>query len=58
MVSGRRFISVIRPLVNVRDLQPECARILYETLFVPVLLYGSETMLWTEKERSLLGLYR
>ena len=34
------------------DLQLECARVLHETLLVPVLMYGSETMLWREKERS------
>ena len=26
--------------------------VLHETLLVPVLIYGSETMLWKEKERS------
>ena len=26
--------------------------VLHETLLVPVLMYGSETMLWREKERS------
>ena len=26
--------------------------VLHETLLVPVLMYGSETMLWKEKERS------
>ena len=26
--------------------------VLYETLLVPVLMYGSETMLWKEKEKS------
>ena len=26
--------------------------LLYETLFVPVLLYGSEIVVWREKERS------
>ena len=35
-----------------RDLQPECARLLHETLLAPVLTYGSETMLWKEKEKS------
>ena len=34
----------IRSLVN--------ARVLHETLLVPVLMYGSETMLWKEEERS------
>ena len=34
--------------------QLECARILHENkiLLVPVLMYGSETMLQKEKERS------
>ena len=49
---GRRVAGAIRSLVNVRDLQLEYARVLHETLFVPVLMYGSETMLWKEKERS------
>ena len=29
--------------------------VLNETLLVPVLIYGSETMLWKEKERSIVG---
>ena len=29
-----------------------CVRVLHETLLVPVLVYGIETMLWREKERS------
>ena len=29
-----------------------CAKVLYESLLVPVLPYGSETMIWKEKERS------
>ena len=29
-----------------------CVLVLYETLLVPVLTYGSETILWKEKERS------
>ena len=33
----------------------ECARVLHETLLVPVLMYGSETMIWKEKERSDYG---
>ena len=47
--SVRRVAGVIKPLV--RDLQLECARVLHETLFVPVLIYGNETVLWKEKER-------
>ena len=39
--------GAIRSPVNARNLQIE-----YGTLLVPVLTYGSETMLWKEKERS------
>ena len=49
---GGGVVGAIRPLVNARDLQLECARVVHETLLVPVLMYGSETMLWKEKERS------
>ena len=41
----------IRSIINARDLHLECPRILYETLLVSVLMYGSEIMLWKEKER-------
>ena len=51
-MSGRRVAGAIRPLINAMDLQLKCARVLHETLLVPVLLYGSETMLWKEKMRS------
>ena len=33
-------------------MQFECARVLHDTLLVPVLMYGMETMIWKEKERS------
>ena len=52
VASGRRVTGAIRSVVNSRDLQLECARILHETLLVPVVMYGSETMLGKEKERS------
>ena len=39
-------------LVNARNLQPECARVLHESWLMPVLTHGSETMIWREKERS------
>ena len=45
MASGRRVAVTIRALVNARSLQLECARVLHESMFVPVLMYGSETML-------------
>ena len=36
----------------------ECARILHKTLLVPVLMYGSETMIWMEEERSRMDKLR
>ena len=47
MVAG-----AIRSLVNANDLELECVRVLHETFLVPVLTYGSETMLWKEKRKS------
>ena len=52
VASGSKVAGPIRSLVNARDLQPECARFLHEPLLVPVFMYGSETMLWKEKEGS------
>ena len=51
-VASERVTGAIRSLVNARDLQLECARVFHETLLIPVLMYGRETMLWKEKERS------
>ena len=51
VASWKRVAGVIRSLVNARDLQIECARVLYETLLLPVLIHGSRTMIWKEKER-------
>ena len=45
VASGRRAAGAYRSLVNARDLQIGCGRILHETLHVPVLKYGNETML-------------
>ena len=52
LANGRRVADAIRSLVNARDLQFERARVLHETLLVPVLMYGSETMFCKEEERS------
>ena len=52
MASGRRVASAIRSLVNAKILKLECARVLHESLFVPVLMYGRETTIWKEKKRS------
>ena len=49
---GRVFGGALRSLVNAWDLQLEYARGLHETLLIPVLMYGNETMLWKEKDRS------
>ena len=38
-------------LVNASGLQLECARVLHETLIVPVLMYSSEAVIWKEEER-------
>ena len=45
MASGRRIAGAIRSLFNARGLQLEYARVFQDTLFVPVLMYGSETMI-------------
>ena len=47
VASGRSVPGAIRSLGNARDLKLECASL--ETLLVLVLMYGSETMLWKEK---------
>ena len=50
--SGMRVVGAIWSLVNATDLQLECARVLHETLLIPVLMYGSGTMIWSEMGRS------
>ena len=52
MASGRRIAGDIKSLVNARSLQLVCARVLHESLIMPLLTYGSATMIWMEKERS------
>ena len=44
VASERSIVGAIRTLVNARGLQLECARVLYKSLLVSVLIYGSETM--------------
>ena len=58
MASGRKVAGAIRFMVNVRSLQLECARVLPESLLVPVLSYGSETVIWSEKEKSRIWAVR
>ena len=49
MASWRKVVGAIRSLVNSRSLQLESAWVF---LLLPVLLHGSEAMVWREKERS------
>ena len=49
VASGRTVAGAIRSLVNARSLKLECARVLLESLLMPVLMYDSETMIWKEK---------
>ena len=52
VASGRRVAGAVRSLFNARGLRLECVRVLHGSLIVPVLMNGSETMVWKEKERS------
>ena len=52
VASGRRVAGAIRVLVSAKNLQLDCARVLPESLMVPVLTYGSETTIQREEERS------
>ena len=46
-VANERIVAgAMRSLVNVRGLHLERARVLHESLLVPVLMYGRETMIW------------
>ena len=50
MASERRIAGAIRSLVNATSLGRECARALHESLLMPALTYGSETMIWRKKK--------
>ena len=52
MASRRIVAGVTRCLVNIKNLQLECAKVFHQSLLVPVLTYGSETMIVREEERS------
>ena len=45
----------MRSLVNARSLQLECGLVLQELLLVHVITYRSETMIWREKESSVIS---
>ena len=44
VTSGRKVAGAISSLVNAKDLQLECVRVLHDVLLVPVLMYSSEKM--------------
>ena len=44
VASGRRVVDDIRSLVNDKGFQLECVKFFHDTLLVPVLMYGSDTM--------------
>ena len=52
VVSGRKVSGAIKALVNEKGLSLDCARILHESMLSPVLLYGSESMVWDKSYRS------
>ena len=52
MMSGRKVANAIRSLKNAKCLQLDYARVLHKELLMPVLLYYSETMVWSRKEGS------
>ena len=58
VVSERKVAGTIRSLVNTRGLQLDCARVLHETLLVPVIMRGNETMIWKGRERSRIRAVR
>ena len=58
VASRKRVAGTIRSLVNAGNLQIECARVLHETLIVPVLTYDSEKCYGRRRRDLGLGLYR
>ena len=52
VVSGRRVAGAVRPLVNGRSLQLECAKVLHVSLLVTVLTYSSEIKIWRESNEN------
>ena len=52
VANGKRVAGTIRSPINAMSSQFHCDRVLHESLLVPDLTYGSETMIWREKEGS------
>ena len=55
---GGKLKVPLDSMANVMGLRLECARVLCESLLVPVLLYSSETVIWRENGRSSVRLCR
>ena len=51
VASGMGIAGVLRSLISAKGLQLECARVVHKSLLVPVLMYGSEALVW-KKENS------
>src|SRR5678816_2320766 len=52
VVNGRKVAGAIKSLVDVKGLSLECAMVLHEGMFLPVLMYSSKTMVWNRRYRS------
>ena len=53
VTSRRNVAGAIRSLFNAVRLQLGCPRVLHEELFMPVLLYDSEELIWRETDRAV-----
>ena len=47
--SGRRVAGAIKSLMNAKGLSLECAKVLHESMLLPVLMCGSEAMVRSRK---------
>ena len=50
--SGRKVAGDIKSLVNAKGLSLKCMKVLHESMLIPVLMYGSESMVWKRRYRS------
>ena len=55
MASRRKVAGAVRPLGNAMSSQIGYTRSLHDIMLLAVLLYGNETIVWTEKERSIIN---
>jgi hypothetical protein len=50
--NGRRVAGAITTMGNAKNLNLECLKRLHECMLVPVLMFGSEVMVWSQKNIS------